>query len=171
MTKRPLAERFWEKVDRSAGPGACWPWRARVDQDGYGHFTVSSARRSAGAHRVAYELCVGEIPDGMCVCHACDNPACCNPAHLFVGTNVDNVTDRQTKGRSASGDANGARAHPERVRRGEDINTAKLTCDNVREIRSAYYLSHDTLVKLAQAYGITHQNVSGIVRGEKWRHV
>lgn len=168
---RDMATRFWEKVDRAGGPEACWPWRSGTDRDGYGRFTVSRSLRGTGAHRMAYELCVGEIPDGMCVCHACDNPLCCNPSHLFIGTNADNVLDRHTKGRDATGDRSFARIHPERIKRGEQINTAKLTAQQVRDIRALYYLYGVTQVELAQMYPVNRQNISGIVRGEKWRHV
>lgn len=93
------AERFWAKVDKR-GPDACWPWLASRCDSGYGKFRVGKMTRS---HRVAFELGGGEIPDGQCVLHRCDNPACCNPAHLFVGTFNDNVQDMVRKGRQRSG--------------------------------------------------------------------
>ena len=98
--KLPLEERFWTKVERRAD-GECWPWTARCDDAGYGSFKV--ARRLVKAHRIAWELTHGMIGDGLHVCHHCDNPPCCNPAHLFVGTRSDNMRDMAAKGRKRGG--------------------------------------------------------------------
>jgi hypothetical protein len=89
--------RFWGRVDKSAGPDACWPWTGSRRGGGYGRVTVNG--RSTSASRVAYELTHGTIPDGKHVCHTCDNPPCCNPAHLWVGTPADNTRDMLSKGR------------------------------------------------------------------------
>lgn len=89
--------RFWSKVDRR-GPDECWPWRGRVNPDGYGLFDLG--KTATTAHRVAWELSNGEpIPKDLLGCHTCDNPPCVNPAHLFIGTIADNNRDRTTKGR------------------------------------------------------------------------
>ena len=93
-----IAERFWPKVDRR-GPGECWPWLA-LARNGYGKFRYGS--RCLGAHRVAYELTHGPIPPGLDCLHHCDNPLCCNPAHLFLGTDIENQTDCRRKGRMPS---------------------------------------------------------------------
>lgn len=95
--------RFWDKVCFGQ-PDACWEWAgARKGSQGYGEFGVN--RMPATAHRVAWELTHGPIPDGLFVLHRCDNPPCCNPAHLFLGTHQDNMADRDAKGRVAHGDA------------------------------------------------------------------
>lgn len=131
--------RFWAKVDKSGGPDACWIWTASKVPSGYGSFGVNG--RLFGAHRIAWVLENGQIPHdgsyhGMCVCHKCDNPACCNPAHLFLGTNMDNARDREKKGRGnqPKGDANGVRLHPECRPRGDKhwtrTNPEKLPCGN-----------------------------------------
>lgn len=81
-------ERFWEKVDRSGGPEACWPWVALTSGSGYGAFQLDG--RLQYAHRVAYEQMIGPIPPRVFVCHRCDTPSCVNPAHLFLGTEAVN---------------------------------------------------------------------------------
>jgi hypothetical protein len=103
--------RFWSKVDRSGGPDACWNWQActvagNPDRGikGYGVFHVRGTTRThAYAHRTAWELANGPIPAGLFICHHCDNPLCCNPAHLFAGTALDNVRDMIKKGRQGIG--------------------------------------------------------------------
>jgi HNH endonuclease len=96
---RTLAERFWAKVDRSAGPDGCWPWTGA--RFWFGHGAIKIDGRPWGAHRIAWELTNGPIPDGLQANHRCDNPPCCNPAHLFLGTQLDNVRDMDAKGRRA----------------------------------------------------------------------
>jgi hypothetical protein len=101
---RPLAERFWPKVVKSDG---CWLWVGAKFERGYGCIVAGgpringrpAERRHLYAHRVSYELSVGPIPDGLYVCHHCDNPPCVNPSHLFLGTATDNNRDREAKGR------------------------------------------------------------------------
>ncbi len=150
--RRDLTERFWSKVDKSGGPDACWPWYAPI-YHGYGRFSVES-KKSVPAHRFAYELTNGPIPDGLLVCHKCDNRACCNPAHHFLGTDADNIHDCVAKGRNAHGSRNGR---------------AKLTEEQVREIRAAY--PERTQDSLAREYGVSQRLISLIVRGENWRRV
>lgn len=101
--RRPLAERFWEKVRK--GPG-CWEWTSARDTNGYGRITDRPGARLLGvgrtrsASRVAWEIVNGPIPPGLCVCHYCDNPRCVRPEHLFIGTRKDNVLDCVAKGRN-----------------------------------------------------------------------
>ena len=95
VDRRPIAARFWPKMDKCA-EDACWEWSAAKDNWGYGLFYGDSFTR---AHRMAWVLTNGPIPEGLCVLHACDNPPCCNPAHLWLGTHLDNARDRENKGR------------------------------------------------------------------------
>lgn len=88
---------FWDRVDKRA-PDECWPWLAGKHPKGYGQVTVDG--RQVYAHRRAYELAVGPVPDGLVVRHSCDNPPCCNPTHLLVGTQGDNVRDAVERGRN-----------------------------------------------------------------------
>lgn len=97
-----LHERFWSKVNR-LGINECWPWMAAVRRpdEGYGAFYLNG--RHQPSNRVAWMLTNGPIPQGLVVCHRCDNPPCCNPAHLFLGTKLDNDKDRIAKGRQCRG--------------------------------------------------------------------
>ncbi len=183
-------ERFWAKVDKSAGPDACWPWTASRNPGSYGR--VSHFRRTAYAHRVAYEIAIGPIPAGdhygtMCVCHRCDNKICCNPAHLWLGTVSDNNADRDAKGRQvavtgdrhgsrthpervARGDRNGSRLHPDRHPRGERQGIAKLTESDVHLIRAAVARGESGR-DIAPRFGVSFSQISRVARGAAWAHV
>ena len=94
-----LAARFWPKVDKR-GPDECWPWRASLKSNGRGQIGIN--QKPVGAHRVAWELTFGPIPEGMDIMHSCDNPPCCNPAHLSPGTHQENMADMAKKNRGTS---------------------------------------------------------------------
>lgn len=161
---RTLAERFWSHVDKSI-PDGCWPWTGFVRPQGYGDFFTGGTPRHDRAHRVAWALANGPIPDGLCVLHACDNRACCNPAHLWLGTYHDNNTDKVRKGRGFH------TTHPDLVLRGERIGTARLTEEQVVEIRARYSQGGITHQQLATEYGVARTTIGYAVRGIFWRHV
>jgi hypothetical protein len=98
ITDAEFPAHFWSRVDRTAGESGCWLWSGSLGTGGYG--LCGHQKRVKRSHRIAWELTHGPIPDGMVVCHRCDNPPCCNPAHLFLGTLADNVRDMVAKGRN-----------------------------------------------------------------------
>lgn len=195
FTRKTLAERFWPKVDRSGGPDACWPWTGRRDRGGYGRISSGGKHgRCLLAPRVAWELTHGPIPDDedgkpFRVLHDCpagDLPACCNPAHLWLGTDADNVRDMHRKGRAPVGERHYLRQHPELVRRGERHHSrtrpgcmprgeanhaAKLTADGVRDIRARFAAGGVTQTALAREYGVDFRSVSQIIRRKRWQHI
>ena len=179
-------ERFWRKVDRE-GPivagmeTRCWTWTGHRYTNGYGCVTLASGenRRRGLAHRVAMQLS-GIEPGAMMVCHRCDNPPCCNPAHLFLGTAADNMRDCIVKGRASRGETHAAiqRAHvrrgdehwsrrePGRVKRGEE-RSRKLTAADVVEIRALRAEGHK-LREIGLRFGICDATVCNIARGKTW---
>lgn len=149
---RPIEERFWEKVDKRGGLD-CWLWKAGRHEQGYGQIKVKG--KTLLAHRVAYQLRYGELPEGHCVLHDCDNPPCCNPAHLFSGTQNDNVQDKTKKERQACRESHGM---------------AKLTEKEVAEIRRDYVFGSRIHggPALGRKYGVSAAQICYIVKGESW---
>ena len=137
---------------------------------GYGRINVDGV--SVMAHRASYEAFVGVIPDGACICHACDNPLCVNPAHLFVGDNYTNQRDCVAKGRHADvrGANNPSRIYPQRLKRGAANHKSKLTANQVREIR-ARSAAGESFSALSRSFGIAHGNIAKVVRRINWGHV
>jgi hypothetical protein len=150
---RPAAERFWERVVKHVG---CWVWTAARDRKGYGR--LYDGGRYVLAHRLSWELHNGPVPEGVCVLHNCpggDNPACVNPAHLFLGTRTDNAADRDAKGRGARGEQNGR---------------SKLTPESVRVLREQAARGVPRYV-LAERHGVNRATVLRALSGQSWAHV
>lgn len=110
-----FAERFWMRV-AVGEPDVCWPWQSHRNKAGYGRAGNGQRGRTTVAHRIAYALTFGELPDDQLVCHRCDNPPCCNPAHLFLGSHQENADDRERKGRNNIRPAVEARVQKQRDR-------------------------------------------------------
>lgn len=164
ISKKDIA-RFWSKVDQSGGPDACWPWTKGRYQKGYGSFGVGG--KNKGSHRVAYELVKGPIPAGLCVCHRCNNPRCCNPRHLATGTYAENSRYAVLCGRVASGDRHGSHKHPEAWARGEAHGQSKLTYSVVRQIRNLAK-SGELHRVLGAMFGVNRTAIAKVVRRETW---
>lgn len=143
--------RFWEFVDSSSGPGSCWPWKKARDEQGYGRFYDRADEHRA--HRVALELHLGRPVTSEAVLHACDNPPCCNPAHLSEGSRGDNNADKIAKGR--------------------DARARKITEDQADEIRRACAggASRGLYSQLARRLGISSRQVSYVAKGQRRRAV
>lgn len=153
-----VLERFWAKVDRSAGPSGCWTWTAARNgaRWGYGVFHPVKGE-TIGAHRYSLFLKLDRVLSrDEFACHRCDNPACVNPAHLFVGSHDENMRDMIAKGRSARGS--------------RKVNLARLSEWQVVDMRHKA-AAGALLADLAVEYGVAPSLVSNIVRGNRWCHV
>lgn len=159
--------RFWAKVDKS---GECWLWKGSLFTNGYG--AIRWEGRNRRAHRVAWELVNGPIPDGLLACHTCDVPACCNPAHLFLGTHADNMADMIRKGRGGNRGKFARRGinQPPHVF-GERHPRALLTEPQVLEIRRLWAEEGYSLRRLAKMFQIHFMTVKFIVSRKTWKHI
>ncbi len=149
-----VAERFWSKVDKSAGPNGCWLWKASCFSTGYGVFSRMGTLELA--HRCSWELANGPIPKGLWVCHHCDCPPCVNPEHLFLATSAGNTQDSVDKGRRAKGATHGSH---------------KLTEEDILAIRARYARGGVLKRELADAYGVTPTQTGNIISHKHWKHL
>jgi hypothetical protein len=184
MITEKVKARFWAKVNKTDG---CWGWTGASDCRGYGSIRIGGRYEpQVGAHRLSWVIHRGEISEGLFVLHRCDNPNCVRPDHLFLGTHQDNMNDMAEKKRAASGETHGSRtcpgrlpsgdshwthAHPESRLFGESNGIAKLTENQVREIRSKYSFRKYTTKMLALEYGVGETTIKLIRYGKAWRHV
>ncbi len=152
-THNTTPERFWSKVLMST-PDACWEWKGMRQHSGHGR--ISWNGRLEAAHRIAWMFTYGPIPEGKVIRHSCDNPPCCNPAHLLIGTQLDNIADRVARGRTRSA-------------KGEANPGAKLTQSDVDFIREQYATERMNQTQLARKFGVALHTVWGIIRNTHWR--
>ncbi len=159
QVKVGFAVRFWARVAPMDTPGGCWEWIGIRNAGGYGKAWHGGKYRNGGrsvlAHRASWAMENGPIPEGLDVCHHCDNPPCVNPGHLFVGTTLDNMRDMRAKGRApcVTGNANPA---------------AKLTAADAVAIRREYALGGVRQVDLARKYGVGQAAISRVVLRQNW---
>lgn len=152
---RKAIDRFWARVDIRAAD-ECWNWTAPICNRGYGRFTFVNF--NSVSHRISYALAYGPIPPGMMVCHTCDNRKCVNPAHLWLGTNADNIKDARVKGHFANRFL-GSKSH-----------FAKLTDKKVLAIRKRY-ADGESRNSLAKEYGVTSHAIYDVIKRHTWPHV
>ena len=144
-------DRFWKRVDVINDADSCWEWKGKVGPTGYGRLKANG--RELRAHRYAYELEYGSIPNGLFILHKCDNRRCCRPSHLSIGSTQDNMDDMKRKGRQAKWEGHGM---------------AKLTWEQVMEIRRK--LSNGSKgIDLRVEYGISMTAISNIKLNKTWR--
>lgn len=150
---RKFAERFWKRVIKGETENDCWGWSGALSKEWqYAMIYYGPEKPTMKAHRLSWMLHFGEIPEGKLVCHKCDNPRCCNPKHLFLGTYLDNNRDMVKK-----------------LRHGRML----FTDDQVRRIRALYerhrdYLSHK---RIADWFGVSRATITHMVNGTNWSHI
>lgn len=161
--KRPIEQRFWEKVDTS---GDCWIWTGSLNHNGYGRLRGNAeTEKNIAAHRFSWELHYGPIPPGegyhgTCVCHKCDNKICVNPDHLFLGSHSDNIKDMHAKGRGALP-----------ANKGSENPRAKLTEPMVRMIKMMLAGGRVTQKHIAEIHGVSNSAIQLIATGKRWSHI
>jgi hypothetical protein len=167
---QPAEERFWNNIDKNGRINEsipeykhlsqCWSWVGAKNRYGYGVFGVDG--KIIGAHRFSFWLHNPsfDINDTkLCVLHKCDNPECCEHAHLFLGSMGDNMRDKEEKGRG-------------RQPKGEKNGRAKLTETQIREIREKYENEKKiTYQKIADEYGVTQTTIGDIINNKRWNHI
>jgi hypothetical protein len=154
---RGITYRLSSFIEKPKSESGCWKWLGNKHAQGYGK--IGFIGKTWLAHRLSYELLKGPIPKNMMVCHACDNPECTNPEHLFLGTAQENMYDKISKGRH-KGAAKGDKHH-----------TSKLTTEDVREIRKIYSMKLMNQYELADSYSVTQSEISNIVNFKRWGHI
>lgn len=156
MSGASLIDRFNAFVVCDEG-GGCWSWLGGKNRQGYGKFSVGGSTKMA--HRVSYEIYYKKIPEGMMVCHKCDNPECTNPEHLFLGNAAENMRDKIQKGRHKG------------AAKGQQHHNSRLKESDVKEIRQTYAAGKASQYELAQRFCVTQSQISAIVNKRKWGHL
>lgn len=151
-----ILARFWSNVNREKAKAKdCWPWKGYVASHGYGQFGIGTKPHQVRirAHRFAWIVSRGPIPDGLMVCHNCDNPRCVNPGHLRLDSQAGNIHESVRKGRKKA------------------WGLQKLNAEQVQELRQIYAAGGTTQKALAQRFGVARNTVSQIVNRKCWAHL
>jgi len=148
---------FWKKVEIK-DEDSCWIWKGKHCHNGYGQLKIN--RKDKMAHRVSWIIHFGEIPEGMIVCHHCDNPECVNPKHLFIGTYKDNIADCIRKGRNKTS-----------ILRGESNGSSKLKDSQIPIIRQKYSTGEYSLRKLGKEYGIGFEAIRRVIKHMSFKNI
>lgn len=143
-------DRFWTYVDRS---GECWIWKAYCTKKGYGIFGFGGHGKTVRAHRFAYVVTYGSIPSGKKILHTCDNQPCVRPSHLFVGSQLENIIDREKKLRTA---------------RGSSLPNAKLRWDLIEGILERHRGRTATIKELAKEHDVSYNTMWRVIKGYGW---
>jgi hypothetical protein len=154
-----LEEAFFEIMGNLPESDKCIIWKGRLDRKGYGTLSVKSIKMKA--HRFSYQKYIGEISEGLCVCHSCDNPSCVNPKHLWLGTSQENIMDKISKGRDID---------PPKLL-GELNYNSRFNEETIKLIRKEHKESKTSFTDLARRYGVTRCAISLIVKRKTWKHV
>lgn len=179
---------FWKRVGKLGTEAGCWLWTSSVDKDGYGRFECGTHKLGTGktwrAHRYAFTLFRGLIPEGQLVCHHCDTPGCVNPVHLFLGSIQLNNMDRELKDRTSKGERHRQATiagqppvtdemrlkHLKNLPRGDDHPRAVVTVEKVREIRRLFFGKIRTKRELEKHYGVSYSCIDHIVKFRVWKN-
>lgn len=163
MTEKDVF-RFNSKINKTTN---CWMWIGAKDKNRYGVFKISNPiRKMKKAHRISYEIYKGQIPINTLVCHSCDNPACVNPNHLFLGTPKDNSLDMVKKNRQSKGD----KVIYKKRQRGDNHSNSKLTEIKVIKIRNNYS-NGATMEFLSKKYFVHISTIAKAIHGKQWGHI
>ncbi len=156
---KTFADRFWRNVFTLTYDRGCWLWTAYVDDYGYGQMG-KNADDLIRTHVASWFLHFGPVPNGLCVCHTCDTPACVRPDHLWLGTKADNLADMRNKGREGHGGAVGI-----------SNSNAKLNPEKVVAIRAMNAAGGFTHEEIGKRFGVSSSAVFSVVHGNTWSHV